>query len=166
MRLELVFLVSKISDAGCIPLPNATIDVWHCDAAGVYSDVSDPGFNTIGRKFLRGYQVTDADGLARFTTIYPGWYPGRTVHIHFKIRKATESGSRYEFTSQLFFDDGLSDRVFAQQPYATKGERTLRNEGDQIFIESGNMLTLPVDEGVGGLVSNFDIGLQLWPGSR
>ena len=66
--------------------PGAVIDVWHCDAAGVYSDVTDPGFDTTGSDFLRGYQVTDESGRAAFTTVYPGWYQGRTVHIHFKIR--------------------------------------------------------------------------------
>jgi protocatechuate 3,4-dioxygenase beta subunit len=161
LPLELAFIVSKISDAGCVPLPEATIDVRHCDASGVYSDVSDPGFNTVGKRFLHGYQVTDTKGMVRFTTIYPGWYQGRTVHIHFKIRGGAEAGSGYEFTSQLFFDDEQSDRVFAQQPYAAKGERTLRNDGDQIFAQGVDMLTLSVDEGSNGLVSTFNLGLQL-----
>ncbi len=161
LPLTLEFLVSKISNGGCEPMADAMIDVWHCDAAGVYSDVSDPGFNTKGQKFLRGYQVTDSDGIARFTTIYPGWYRGRTVHIHFKIRGTTDSGSAYEFASQLFFDDDLSDRVYAQQPYAAKGERTLRNNGDQIYAQSGESMTLNVGEGGDGLTSTFDIGLQV-----
>ncbi len=102
--LALTFRVSQLTNA-CAPLGGASVDVWHCDAAGVYSDVSDPGFSTVGKKFLRGYQVTDSSGVARFTTIYPGWYQGRAVHIHFKIRSHTGSGAAYEFTSQLFFDD-------------------------------------------------------------
>ena len=90
--LALTLLVSRLNAGNCQPLPDAQVDLWHCDAQGVYSDVQDPGFDSIGKKFLRGYQVTDAHGEARFVTVYPGWYPGRTVHIHFKIRTATVSG--------------------------------------------------------------------------
>src|ERR687886_2979866 len=79
--LDLAFNVSKVSDTSCAPLAGALVHVWHCDALGVYSDVRDPGFDTRGQKFLRGYQVTDENGTARFTVIYPGWYQGRTVHI-------------------------------------------------------------------------------------
>lgn len=125
LPLSLTFRVSTVSSGGCAALAGATVDVWHCDALGVYSDVSDPGFNTRGKKFLRGYQVTDGTGMAGFQTIYPGWYQGRAVHIHFKVR----SGG-YEFTSQLFFDESLTDQVHGQQPYAAKGQRTLRNAGD------------------------------------
>ena len=79
--LVLTFLVSQIGSSACTPLQGAQVDIWHCDALGVYSDVSGNSGN-----FLRGYQVTDANGQAQFTTIYPGWYRGRAVHIHFKIR--------------------------------------------------------------------------------
>ena len=68
------------------------MDIWHCNALGAYSDVSDPGFDTSGQQFLRGYQATDANGVATFSTIYPGWYSGRTVHIHFKIRTGMQRG--------------------------------------------------------------------------
>ncbi|OGO71550.1 MAG: hypothetical protein A2Z37_14125 [Chloroflexi bacterium RBG_19FT_COMBO_62_14] len=161
LPLEVVFLVSKVSSEGCTPLAGAAVDVWHCDAQGVYSDVADPGFNTVGKKFLRGYQVTDANGEARFTTIYPGWYRGRTVHIHFKIRGVTEAGAGYEFTSQLFFDDAVSDLVYEQEPYAGKGERAVRNADDGIFRQSGNLLTLDVTETESGYSGTFDIGIQL-----
>jgi protocatechuate 3,4-dioxygenase beta subunit len=161
LLLELAFLVSQIGGGACTPLPGATVDIWQCDALGVYSDVSDPGFNTKGQKFLRGYQVTDADGIARFTTIYPGWYQGRTVHIHFKIRTNSASGSAYEFTSQLFFDDAITDTVHAQQPYANKGQRTLRNAVDAIFQNGGSQLLLQLAEADQGYASTFDIGLQM-----
>ena len=158
--LQLAFLVSQVSN-GCTPLAGAQVDVWHCDALGVYSDTTDPSWNTVGQKFLRGYQVTDAKGGAQFTTIYPGWYQGRTVHIHFKIRTTSTSGQSYEFTSQLFFDDTITDQVHTQQPYATKGQRTLRNDGDNIYQNGGSQLMLPLTKSGQGYSSTFNIGLDL-----
>jgi len=159
--LQLAFRVSQISSDACVPLAGAQVDIWHCDALGVYSDTTDPGFNTVGQKFLRGYQVTDANGTVQFTTIYPGWYQGRTVHIHFKIRTDPESQQGYEFTSQLFFDDSLTDQVYAQEPYASKGERTLRNDGDGIFQGGGDQLMLQLTQDGEGYAATFDIGLQM-----
>jgi protocatechuate 3,4-dioxygenase beta subunit len=160
LPLQLTFHVSQIQNS-CAPLAGATVDVWHCDALGVYSDASDPGFDTRGKKFLRGYQVTGADGLAQFTTIYPGWYPGRTVHIHFKIRTDSGNGSTYDFTSQLFFDDSVTDKVYAQAPYASKGKRTLRNQGDGIFQNGGDQLILQLAQWAEGYAGTFDIGLKI-----
>ena len=130
--LALTLLISRLNAGDCQPLQGAHVDIWHCDAMGVYSDVQDPAFNTVGKKFLRGYQVTDAHGEARFVTIYPGWYPGRTVHIHFKIRTATVSRRSFEFTSQLYFDDAVTDRAHAASPYAEKGPRTLRRHNSGV----------------------------------
>jgi protocatechuate 3,4-dioxygenase beta subunit len=158
-QLDLTFNVSQVSSEKCVPLAGAIVDVWHCDADGQYSQVNDNtvGFNTLSQKFLRGYQVTDENGSAHFTTIYPGWYRGRTVHIHFKIR----TKSNYDFTSQLFFDDALSDRVFAQAPYKSKGDRGVRNQNDGIFRESGDTLTLKVADAGTGYSATFDIGLAI-----
>ncbi len=158
--LTLTFNVSRISAGACTPLVGAHVDVWQCDALGVYSDVQDPGFNTRGKKFLRGYQVTDNRGVARFTTIYPGWYQGRAVHIHFKIRSAPSASRGLEFTSQLFFDDTLSDRVHARQPYAAKGQRTLRNAGDGIFRQGGSQLILNLTQDGQAYRAVFNIALQ------
>jgi protocatechuate 3,4-dioxygenase beta subunit len=159
--LRLVFHVSRINGSFCTPLRGATIDLWHCDAMGVYSDVADPSFSTVGKKFLRGYQVTDANGTVNFVTIYPGWYPGRTVHIHFKIRTDSASQQGYEFTSQLYFDDALTDQIHAQAPYAAKGQRTQRNDQDGIFQGGGQQLILQLTKDAVGYVGTFDIGLQL-----
>jgi protocatechuate 3,4-dioxygenase beta subunit len=126
----------------------------------VYSDVSDPSFNTSGKKFLRGYQVTGTDGVARFTTIYPGWYQGRAVHIHFKIRSAASAASAYEFTSQLFFDDSLTDQVHATERYASKGQRTLRNSGDGIYNGGGSQLVLDVTGTADGYAATFNTALD------
>jgi protocatechuate 3,4-dioxygenase beta subunit len=159
--LQLTFNVSTLAAAACTPLAGALVDLWHCDHLGVYSDVSDPGFNTVGKKFLRGYQVTDASGLVRFATVYPGWYQGRAVHIHFKIRSARSASRGFEFTSQLFFDDVLTDRVHAQQPYAAKGQRTVRNSRDGIFRRGGSQLLLSLTEASsGGYTGTLDIALQ------
>jgi len=129
----------------------------------VYSDVTNntEGFATQGQKFLRGYQGTDANGMARFTTIYPGWYRGRTVHIHFKIRTADANNQTYEFTSQLFFDDALSDQVFSQQPYASKGQRDMQNVTDGIYQNGGDQLTLAPTQANGGYNATFNIALDL-----
>lgn len=158
LPLELTFLVSQISGS-CAPLAGALVDIWHCDALGVYSDVSDPGFNTKGKKFLRGYQVSDAQGVAKFLTIYPGWYQGRAVHIHFKIRTGT--GQAYEFTSQLFFDDALSDQVYTQPAYAGKAGPHMRNADDGIYRNGGSQLLLAPMPTADGYAATFDIGLNI-----
>jgi protocatechuate 3,4-dioxygenase beta subunit len=150
--LTVNFLVSRVSGSACAALSGAVVDVWHCDALGVYSDVD----NARGQKFLRGYQTTDASGSAKFTTIDPGWYQGRAVHIHFKIRPTSSS----EFTSQLFFDDALSTQVFAQTPYSQKGTQGItRNSADGIFQQSAGKLTLSVTKNGDAYSANFDIGL-------
>jgi protocatechuate 3,4-dioxygenase beta subunit len=158
--LDLTFRVSRLSANACAPLAGAVVDVWHCDHLGVYSDVEDPDFNTIGKKFLRGYQVTDAGGLARFKTVYPGWYHGRTVHIHFKIRSAPSTTSGFEFVSQLYFDDALTDQIHARPPYAAKGQRNWRNEGDGIFARGGSRLLLAAIRTPRGCAASFDVALQ------
>jgi protocatechuate 3,4-dioxygenase beta subunit len=159
--LALSFLVSAVANGKCTALANATVGVWHCDALGVYSDASDPGFNTKGQKFLRGYQVTNTNGLASFTTIFPGWYQGRAVHIHFKGRLTLANGKAYEFTSQLFFDDALADTIFLGTPYSTKGKRTLLNAGDDIYPQSGGQTLLTLTKGGNGYAGTFDIGLSV-----
>ena len=161
--LALDFQVSRIDAQVCEPLPGALVDVWQCDAAGVYSGVEDIGglFDTTGKRFLRGHQVTDRSGMARFTTIYPGWYPGRTVHIHFKIRTEPDADSGHEFTSQLYFDDAFTDRIFEAEPYAAAGGSRTRNPEDSIYRNGGSQLLLDVTEDAGGYRAVFDIGLQI-----
>ena len=156
--LKLTFATARVTGNSCAPYEGLLVDVWHCDALGVYSDVQ----GSAGTKFLRGYQVTDADGLATFTTVYPGWYQGRTVHIHFKIRSDAAGSSGLEFTSQLFFDDTLTDKVFAAEPYAQKGVRSTRNDGDGIYGQGGDQLLLDVKgDATTGYTTTFPIGLQV-----
>jgi protocatechuate 3,4-dioxygenase beta subunit len=159
--LLLQLRIFALSRAGCLPLAGAVVDLWHCNAVGIYSDATDPNFTTVGKKFLRGYQVADATGRARFTTIYPGWYRGRTVHLHFKVRAQARSGRHYEFTSQLYFDDAITDRVQTYPPYAGRGPRPLKNAGDGLFREGGNQLLLALVESGPGYAARFDVALQL-----
>ncbi|SCY64273.1 Dioxygenase [Nitrosospira sp. Nl5] len=159
--LALEFRVYTVSGTVCKPLPGAYVDVWHCDAHGVYSDVMDSGFNTLGKKFLRGYQITDANGSVRFITIYPGWYPGRTVHIHFKIRTDPRYMRGIEFTSQIYFNDSITDQVYTQPPYASRGPRAPKNEGDSIFRKGGNRLMISLVKTDQGYDGTFDVGLEL-----
>lgn len=159
--LQLKLRVTQVSDRSCTPIAGAIVDIWHCDAAGVYSDVRDRRFDTTGQNFLRGYQVTDAAGNVEFLTIYPGWYQGRTVHIHFKIRTlATSGGQPSEFTSQLYFDDGITDQVQARSPYVSQGERTVKNNQDGIFRQGGTQLLLSPTETNQTYAAAFEIGLQ------
>jgi protocatechuate 3,4-dioxygenase beta subunit len=166
LALEMrVFTVGNEGTDRCLPLANAIVDIWHCDAQGIYSDVEDRNFNTVGKKFLRGYQVTDRNGSVRFITIYPGWYPGRTVHIHFKIRTEPGYTRGSEFTSQLYFDDAITDKVHAQSPYAgyaRKGsyQQRTRNEDDSIYLKGGTQLMLKLTEAEVGYATTFDVGLK------
>jgi protocatechuate 3,4-dioxygenase beta subunit len=107
--------------AGCDPISNAVVDIWHCDATGSYSEPGDT--------YLRGLQVTNRDGIAEFTTIYPGWYPGRTVHIHGKVHL----DKRTVLTTQFYFADSFTDRVFAREPYASDGSRDAFNATDPLY---------------------------------
>lgn len=159
--LMLTFQIMRIGAESCLPLSGALVDIWHCDAMGVYSDVRDPWFDTIGQQFLRGYQVTDTQGEARFVTVYPGWYPGRTVHIHFKIRTGSADQRRFDFTSQLYFSDELTDRIHSQQPYISRGSRMTRNRHDGIFRHGGDRLIPIMTSTTDGYAATFPIGLQL-----
>ena len=116
--------------------------------------------NESGHDFLRGYQQTDADGKATFTTIYPGWYQGRAVHIHFKIRTDAAATSGFEFTSQLFFDDALNANVYSQGVYAAKGAPDVKNASDGIYQQSQGMTLLNVQPDGDGYAATFEIAIQ------
>jgi protocatechuate 3,4-dioxygenase beta subunit len=160
--LSLRINVSEVGNNSCTPLEGAQVDIWHCDALGVYSGVSDRSFDTTGQQFLRGYQLTNANGSVQFQTIYPGWYSGRTVHIHFTIRTKGANGQDYQFTSQFFFDDALTDQVFTQQPYVSKGQRNTLNSSDNIYNNGGDQLLLNLEgDHTNGYTTSIDIGLDL-----
>lgn len=160
-RLDLAWAVTRIDGSACVPFAGAMVDIWHCDSQGVYSDASDPGFQTQGQDFLRGYQLTDTNGIATFTTVYPGWYSSRAVHIHFKIRTDPDQSTGTVFTSQLFFDDAFTDQVYLAEPYASHGIRTLRNDGDDIFRQSGGQTLVAVTQTTDGYAATFPIGVRM-----
>lgn len=168
--LALQFVLSRVTaDGACAVTRGAKVDLWHCDALGLYSDVQDRRHDTRGQQFLRGYQTSDTDGIVRFTTIYPGWYGGRAVHIHFKVRMPGENGRTDEFTSQLYFQDELTDRVHAGEPYAANKGQRLLNTRDMIFREGGTQLILPVVEGEAGYSATYRIAMrpgESRPGAR
>lgn len=168
--LQLNFQVFQLRDRLCLPLDQAVVDLWHCDAEGLYSSADPFTENTDGQQFLRGYQVTDSDGHAQFTTIFPGTYPGRAVHIHFKIRTNLSRGETnqvfdpgepiYEFTSQLYFDDALTETILTSPAYAHR-EQWTPNLRDRLFQQGGTDLLLALNESSEGFVGNFSIALNL-----
>ena len=122
-------------DPACSPYEGAVVDVWHANALGLYSDEPDqPGGDTGGETFLRGYQVSGADGSARFETIYPSWYEGRTLHIHVRVRVFAEQEATFTFTTQMFFDEALNDAVLSCGPYDERPDRDTTNADDSIFL--------------------------------
>ena len=161
LPLTLTVQVAQYAASGCTNLGGAVVDIWQCDAAGKYSDEQSEG--TAGQDFLRGYQMTDSAGKVKFTTIYPGWYNGRTVHVHFRIRTLDASGNvKSTFTSQLFFPDSVSDKVFAAAPYSTRGQRNVRNSNDGIYQNTGDSMLLDVTGNAAkGYTGTFVVGLNL-----
>lgn len=100
----------QVVDAACNPIAGARVDIWHCDAEGAYSGYprQPGGLDTSGETFLRGTRFADKDGVAEFSTIYPGWYPGRTPHIHFKAFPDRD----HVLAGQMFFSDDLSREIY------------------------------------------------------
>jgi protocatechuate 3,4-dioxygenase beta subunit len=164
LPLHIIFKVFDVSENTCNPIEGAQVDVWHCDIEGQYSGVQDQGFDTLGEMWLRGYQLTDELGVAEFLTIFPGWYSGRAVHIHFKIRTDPTNDSGYEFTSQFFFDEAMIAKIYSEvAEYDGVGTPDVPNEDDNIFQGSEGLLTLELEEveGEEGYTATFTIGLDL-----
>jgi len=133
----------RVVDAACVPVARAVVDVWHADAVGDYSGFVDGSHDDEageGTTFLRGSQVANDEGIVEFATVYPGWYPGRAVHVHVK---AHLDGATV-LTSQLYFPEDLTDEVHDEGPYADHGTRDTRNEDDGIAgdpASAGNLVT-------------------------
>jgi protocatechuate 3,4-dioxygenase beta subunit len=150
----LALALTVVDAATCKPIKGAAVDIWHCDASGTYSGVSAQ--NTVDKTFLRGVQRTDAKGVAHFKTIYPGWYPGRDVHIHVMVHL----GGRIVHTGQLFFPDALTDKVYKAAPYAKRGARDTRNADDSIFVNGGSKSILALHKQAAGYRASLVMGVQ------
>ena len=149
--VPLALRLTVVDASTCRPLRGAMVDVWHCDAAGVYSGVQGNA-----RSFLRGSQRTNAKGLAVFETIYPGWYPGRTVHVHVKV----SLGSNVVHTGQLYFPDSVTDKVFRRKPYNRRGKRTTRNANDFVFAQGGKRSLLGIRKSGSDYIAAITMGVH------
>jgi hypothetical protein len=151
---KLMLRLIVVDASTCTPIKGAAVDIWHADAAGVYSGF---GAGASSRTFLRGVQKTDANGLAMFQTVYPGWYPGRAVHIHVKVHV----GGNVVHTGQLFFSDRTTDAVYRRSPYNKRPDRDPRNSGDSIYVNGGSKSVVAVkSDGKGGYVGRMTMGVS------
>jgi protocatechuate 3,4-dioxygenase beta subunit len=150
---RLLLRATVVDVATCKPIPGAIVDIWHADASGVYSGF---GAGAASRTFMRGVQRANGSGIATFQTVYPGWYSGRTVHIHVKVHV----GGNVVHTGQLYFPDSLTDAVFKKAPYRTRPNRDTRNATDSVFVNGGknSMLSVRAD-GSGGYVGSIAMGV-------
>jgi protocatechuate 3,4-dioxygenase beta subunit len=149
--LPLELDVNVVDVDACEPIKDAAVDIWHCDAEGTYSGVSgDPG------TFLRGIQMTDADGAAGFRTIYPGWYTGRAVHIHVKVHL----GATETYTGQLFFEDDVTAAAYQNEPYSARPEPDTLNSDDGIFGQSGGTTIVAVTPSSSSYAGEVTLGVQ------
>jgi protocatechuate 3,4-dioxygenase beta subunit len=133
-----------VNASTCKPIKSAAVDIWHADAGGVYSGF---GSGAGSRTFMRGIQRTNAKGLALFRTIYPGWYQGRTVHIHVKVHL----GGNVLHTGQLYFPDTVTDAVYRSAPYASRQNRDVRNADDSIYRNGGKRSQVSISKNSAGV---------------
>ena len=174
--LRLVLRVYDVKDndgdrvGSCIPLNDAKVDIWHANSQGVYSGVQDAG--TGQNNFLRGYQMTDENGTVQFTTIYPGWYEGRAIHIHVKVRnfEGSNETETLKWTSQFYLNNSINEQVHTQPPYSNHGPVDMTNEEDYIYsgpssdgliqTNTGQHLMLKLNEDKQGYTGTFNIGVN------
>ena len=162
--LELTLYIVN-AEKSCSPMPDVQVDIWHCNANGVYSDIASE--HTAGQTWLRGYQLSDKDGKLIFNTIIPGWYHGRATHIHLRIRSifnATASQFDSANTTQLFFPQATVDLINTTvEPYKTKGANPTTNASDQVYTPQtdGQMVLLLSGNNTNGYKSSFTINLPV-----
>jgi protocatechuate 3,4-dioxygenase beta subunit len=152
VALDLRLRVVEVS--GCDPVRGATVEIWHCDARGRYSAEASNG--TSDQSFLRGAQRTDRHGVARFLTIYPGWYPGRAPHIHVKVHVR----GNLVHTGQLYFNQATSDAVYRRSPYTSRGPSETKNSQDGIYADGGGRSTLRLRRQGSGYIGRLTMGIR------
>lgn len=172
--LRLVLHVYNVEDedgdrvGSCTPLNDAKVDIWLANSQGIYSGVQDAG--TGQNNFLRGYQMTDENGAVQFTTVYPGWYEGRAIHIHVKVRNFEGTNETLEWTSQFYLNNSINEQVHTQPPYSSHGPVDITNEEDFIYAgpsndglfqtNTGQHLMLKLNEDEQGYTGTFNIGVN------
>ena len=150
------------SNNSCAAISGARVDIWHCDKDGYYSEYNEPGYlgteDNTGKTFLRGIQLSDANGQVKFTTIYPGWYTGRVTHIHVEVFV----NSVLKLTTQLAFPDTLNTKIYATSLYSAHGQNSVTNTSDMVFSDSYNseLVTISGDT-TNGYTATFKVGVPL-----
>jgi protocatechuate 3,4-dioxygenase beta subunit len=149
----LTLRLAVVDASTCKPIRGAAVDIWHCDAAGTYSGF---GAGRTSRTFMRGIQRTNADGIATFKTVYPGWYAGRTVHIHVKVHVR----GNVVHTGQLYFPDAVTDAAYRRTPYSSRPNRGVRNATDSVFRNGGKRSLLRLRRSGSGYVGTIRMGVH------
>ena len=149
----LTLRLTVVDASTCKPIKGASVDIWHCDASGAYSGF---GSGRASRTFMRGIQRTNANGVAIFKTVYPGWYPGRTVHIHVKVHVR----GNVVHTGQLYFADRVTDAVYRRKPYSNRPNRETRNADDSLFGNGGKRSLLRLRRNGAGYVGSIRMGVH------
>jgi hypothetical protein len=151
------------SENKCAAMESVQVDIWHCNGSGVYS--AEAIESTTGESWLRGYQITDTTGKVQFTTIIPGWYQGRTTHIHLRLRStydSTDSGGAN--TMQIFFDQALVDTLSTTvSPYEKEGTNSTTNASDHVYtdLEQGTTLLTLTGSVAAGYAATFSVHLPI-----
>jgi protocatechuate 3,4-dioxygenase beta subunit len=158
LQLNMAFTVI---DFNCNPIPNVLVDIWHADKDGIYSGYANQpgGISTVGQTFLRGIQMTNVNGQCSFVSIYPGWYPGRVTHVHFKVRLTSTT----YVTSQFAFPDAINTAVYNTPLYVAHGQNSITNATDSIFQNANpenQVMAVTPNATTGGYDGTFTIGIS------
>ncbi|MEQ8535633.1 MAG: intradiol ring-cleavage dioxygenase [Imperialibacter sp.] len=158
--LPLAFKVRVVNVKDCTPIANAVVDIWHSDKDGLYSGYPRQGekrIDTTGETFCRGHQTTNAEGEASFVTMFPGWYPGRAPHIHFKVYMAGNSF----VTSQMYPPWDIAKEVYDSRLYASRGQSPTTYTSDGVLRSSDlEKLTLSLEKEGEGFKGTFVVGVK------
>jgi protocatechuate 3,4-dioxygenase beta subunit len=164
--VPLTLKIRVIDVRKCSPIHSAAVDIWHCDAGGLYSDEASNG--TSGQTYLRGVQLTNKKGFATFNTIYPGHYTGRATHIHMKVhiggkaRGGSLRGGHVSHTGQLFFAESANSSVYSLSPYSSDTAQRTPNSSDSIYSQAGGTRAQVSLKGsaASGLVGKIVVGVN------
>jgi protocatechuate 3,4-dioxygenase beta subunit len=165
--LTLALYITVVDATTCKPISGADVEIWHADAGGAYSGYSGSSPPSGGgghatpnnsKRYLRGHQKSDANGRVRFDTIYPGWYRGRTPHIHMKVHV----GGSVVHTGQLFFADATSRAVYRTAKYRSRGLQDTTNRSDSIYSQAGGSRALVhlARRSAGGYNGSITVGVR------